>query len=47
MQYKIVGDIEEGIHYTRFTEEIEGEEQEGQTKKSEGVEDERTDDCNT
>ena len=27
MQYKIVGDIEEGIHYTRIAEDIEDEEE--------------------
>ena len=34
MQYKIVGDIEQGIHYTRFIEEME----EDQTQKSEQTE---------
>jgi hypothetical protein len=48
MQYKIVGDLEQGIHYTRFIEEVEDEEQ--ATQKSEGLEDGRGSDvdaCDT
>lgn len=40
MQYKIVGDIEQGIHYTRFIEELEDEQQKDQVKKSEKSESE-------